>query len=794
MTLQQAVFQGIVDPGNLVSVRQLVVPNVPSDCGVAAPVNCDTAVFTAPIATYTITPHLNGSVTVDSNGGADGIDTLWNIEKLQFSDTTISTPAPVSNHAATGTVLISNTTPTEGDVLTATQAFTDVEGVNVASIAFDWQVEVTPGVWVSTGTVGSTFSPGNPEVGLRLRVDATFLDGAGNPEEIISAPTAAVINVNQLPVGTPQLTDLSPTQGSLLSAATAGITDADGLTGVVFHYRWQKSGNGGGGAFSNVATAIDSPSFTPTAAEVNRALRVVVTFTDQHGTLETVTSPPSIVTGALFIGGPGADTFNGNAGEDHAFGNGGNDTLNGNGGNDLLVGGPGNDTVSGGTEDDTIQVSGAGDGFDNVNGNAGNDVITATTAGTTVGLTAIAGIEQITDGGLGGLHVSGDNNANVLNFGAVTLTNVVDINGAGGADTLTGSQVADTINGGAGNDTINGGNGNDVISGNAGDDIVNGQGDDDTFLFTGTGDGNDTVTGGVGVDRIQATAANTNIGLRSVTSTEQISGNGFANVHIVGSAAADVITFNGITITGVVDIDGLGGADNLTGSANAEVIGGGAGNDNITPGAGNDRVRFTPAFGADTINGFDSNPVGGQDTLDISPLGITAATFNASVTIAAGPVAGSTRVTIGANTITLLGVAPATVTVADFNLTGAPLAPLSLRATVTAGPAGARVAFTTASQVRLVSVASRTPGAVKTRFVFAPNGMKIHSVKTILKARNSSGRSVLRIQVRGNAKHGYTLRAVSGSKHTRWMKLTNKRVVIIAALSSSEKLSLVKAG
>jgi Ca2+-binding RTX toxin-like protein len=273
MTLQQAVFQGLVDPGNLVGVRQLVVPGVPSDCAVAAPVNCDTAVFRAPIATYTITPHLNGSVTVDSNGGADGIDTLWNIEKLQFSDTTIDTPAPITNHPATGTVTLSSTTPTEGIALTATQAFTDAEGVNTASIVFDWQVEVTPGVWVSTGTLGSTFTPGNPEVGLRLRVDATFLDNAGNPEEIISTPTAAVINVNQLPVGAPALTDLSPTEGSVVSAATGGITDADGLVGVTFNFRWQQSGNGGAGAFNNIGGAPNSPNFTPAQVTCSSAPR-----------------------------------------------------------------------------------------------------------------------------------------------------------------------------------------------------------------------------------------------------------------------------------------------------------------------------------------------------------------------------------------------------------------------------------------------------------------------------------------------------------------------------------------
>ena len=67
------------------------------------------------------------------------------------------------------------------------------------------------------------------------------------------------------------------------------------------------------------------------------------------------------------------------------------------------------------------------------------------------------------------------------------------------------------------------------------------------------------------------------------------------------------------------------------------------------------------AFGDDTITGFDINPTGGQDVLNLTALGLTAG----QVTIAAGPVAGSTLITIagGLGTITLLGVTPATVTI-----------------------------------------------------------------------------------------------------------------------------------
>jgi hypothetical protein len=87
----------------------------------------------------------------------------------------------------------------------------------------------------------------------------------------------------------------------------------------------------------------------------------------------------------------------------------------------------------------------------------------------------------------------------------------------------------------------------------------------------------------------------------------------------------------------------------------------------MTSGAGTDIFKFLAAdFGADTITDFDSNPVGGQDLLDISGLGITAATFAASVKIAAS--GSTTLISIDADSIRLSGVAPATIDAADFRL------------------------------------------------------------------------------------------------------------------------------
>ena len=68
MTLQQAVFAGIVDPGNLVAVREIVSPAAGTDTG-----SIDTAVFSGPQSSYTITAGTKpGQVIVNQTGAVGG--------------------------------------------------------------------------------------------------------------------------------------------------------------------------------------------------------------------------------------------------------------------------------------------------------------------------------------------------------------------------------------------------------------------------------------------------------------------------------------------------------------------------------------------------------------------------------------------------------------------------------------------------------------------------------------------------------------------------------------------------
>jgi hypothetical protein len=132
-------------------------------------------------------------------------------------------------------------------------------------------------------------------------------------------------------------------------------------------------------------------------------------------------------------------------------------------------------------------------------------------------------------------------------------------------------------------------------------------------------------------------------------------------------------------------LDGLGGDDLLRGDRGADELRGGAGDDTIhggrgqdaifggrgddvlTGGRGADNFVFEADFGDDVIADFDADPAGGQDRIDLRPLGITAASFAAEVAIAADP-DGALVTVLGEGSILLAGVDPAAVGAADFLL------------------------------------------------------------------------------------------------------------------------------
>ena len=386
-----------------------------------------------------------------------------------------------------------------------------------------------------------------------------------------------------------------------------------------------------GTAWVNIAGATQA-TFVPAQGQVNQPIRVTVSFMDAGGWVETLTSAATTVVGDSFNGGAANDTFNGTAGEDIANGNGGNDTLNGNDGNDTLNGGAGADTMNGGLGDDVMT------------GGTGNDVFVVDSTG-----------DIVNEGGGGGT----DRISTTLNsFTLASLTNVENLTFTGTGDfTGTGNGLANTITGGAGNDTIDAGGGVDRMVGVGGNDTY--------FVDTATdvvveaaGGGNDTM-----LSSVSDTIAN---------NVETLTLTGLGNINATGNSAANRLNGNdgNNTLSGLLGADTLNGGlgnDSLSGgNANDRLIGG-VGNDTMTGGANQDTFVFEFAgFGSDVITDFGAAAGGSQDRLDVTGLGITAATFAADVSIVAQGL--DTLITIGADTIVLTAIAPAAITQADFIL------------------------------------------------------------------------------------------------------------------------------
>ena len=74
-------------------------------------------------------------------------------------------------------------------------------------------------------------------MGSTLRVVASYSDDAGNPHQVISASTAAVADVDDLPTGSVTIDDTTPTQHQLLTASDT-IADLDGITPGAITYQW----------------------------------------------------------------------------------------------------------------------------------------------------------------------------------------------------------------------------------------------------------------------------------------------------------------------------------------------------------------------------------------------------------------------------------------------------------------------------------------------------------------------------------------------------------------------------
>lgn len=367
--------------------------------------------------------------------------------------------------------------------------------------------------------------------------------------------------------------------------------------------------NGGGGIDTASYADESEDMFIDLAAGTGRRGSAAAAVEDTLVSIENVT------------GGFGADTI---------VGNGAANTLDGGDGDDTLTGGGGSDAINGGAGADTIIYT-FGNGVDTIDGGA--DIDTLNILGT-----GAANTLNVTFDGLAITAFTG---------GALSSVEIVNVNLDAGVDTLTYTTSANVVV--------------DLAAGAA-----TGFGAIAGVENVTTGSGDDTLVGDAGANRLAGGAGNDTYYAELGDTIVEAANAGIDFVYTSSNSFTLAANIENLTFTGAGDFTGVGngsdniitgglGGDNLSGGGGADTLIGGAGNDVMNGGSGNDTFVFSPGGGQDTINGFDANPSGGQDLLDLTAYGITSANFAARVSIV--DLGADTQITIdGGDVITLIGV------------------------------------------------------------------------------------------------------------------------------------------
>ena len=459
----------------------------------------DSALYIGSAAGFTVT-RSGGVITVVDNVGAEGTDTLTDIERLTFAEGTFTPLFGTAGNDVPG-------------------ASTDADLIYL--LGGDDKVNASNGDDFIFGSDGNDQIIGGN--------GADFIDGGDGTDQARYANSNGGVTVD-LGAGTASgnhaqgdtLVNIEDVFGSRFDDMLTGdagdnvltgfngndtLTGGDGVNTLL-------GGNGddtfiagegadfhnGGGGFG------DTIDYSGSTAGVQARLGGSQIFDGGYATGDSFQGIENL------IGSDFNDTLVGNVRANVLTGNDGNDFINADRGNDTLLGGAGNDTLIGGFGQDTLN---GGDGIDTVryaNANSRAVVDLSTGAGT-------AG------------HSFGDMLISIEN--------------------LFGSNFNDVFIGDAGDNTLNGWNGVDRLTGGEGNDTLIGGAGNDRFIFTDNWD-NDTVTDFEdGADLLDFRLVSGVGGIVDLTIVDDGSGNA------VISFGSDSVTLTGIDVADITAADFL---------------------------------------------------------------------------------------------------------------------------------------------------------------------------------------------------------------------------------------------
>ena len=222
--------------------------------------------------------------------------TADNEETLTSEATTAVAAAP--NRAATGSPTIGGTVQVGRTLTVDTTGIADEDGLTTATFSYQW---IAGGSDID-GATRSTYTLTTSQQGQDIQVRVSFTDDRNNAETLTSEATGAVAAAaNRAATGLPTIGGTVQVDQPL-TATTTGITDADGLTNVLHSYQWIRTD---GGTDTDIAGEMNS-TYTLVSADVGKAIKVKVSFTDDANNAESLTSAATATVAAGVPGAPGS--------------------------------------------------------------------------------------------------------------------------------------------------------------------------------------------------------------------------------------------------------------------------------------------------------------------------------------------------------------------------------------------------------------------------------------------------------------------------------------------------------
>ena len=182
------------------------------------------------------------------------------------------------NSPATGAPTINGTARVDQTLTASTSGINDEDGLVNVSYGYQWQADGSD----IAGATAATYTLTEDDQGKAIKVRVSFADDAGNEETLTGAATSPVAaRPNNPATGAPAIGGTAQV-GETLTANPSGIRDDDGLESAAFSYQWLADD-------TDIADATGS-AYTLADADEGKAIKVKVTFDDDDGNEETLTS------------------------------------------------------------------------------------------------------------------------------------------------------------------------------------------------------------------------------------------------------------------------------------------------------------------------------------------------------------------------------------------------------------------------------------------------------------------------------------------------------------------------